>query len=108
MVRYYQGQSYPSRCCERNVSSQLKEWNCDYTIHLFLLTGNKWKKLNLAEFAKDFKMQEMEKQAYLLSKVKVPAHICGIDIHLCISYVFNSALKRREKVESQNENNLYT
>lgn len=47
------------------------------------LTGKKWKKVNLAEFAKDFKMQEMEKQAYLLSKVGIfPWQY--FDTHLCI------------------------
>lgn len=33
--------------------------------------GKKWKRLSLAEFAREFEMQEMEKQAYLLSQVSM-------------------------------------
>ena len=32
-------------------------------------SDKKWKKMNLTEFARDFEMQEMEKQAYMLAKV---------------------------------------
>lgn len=36
----------------------------------FMFTSDKkWKKVHLTEFARNFKMQEMEKQAYLLSQV---------------------------------------
>jgi len=38
-------------------------------IYIYFFLDRKWKKCSLEEFARMFKMQEMEKQAYLLRQV---------------------------------------
>ena len=46
------------------------EWGMiSLQVHPPLPPGKKWSRLNLAEFAKEFNLSEMEKQANLLRKV---------------------------------------
>ena len=37
---------------------------------IMIIVGRKWRRMNLAEFARHFHLTEMEKQAYILNKVR--------------------------------------